>query len=815
MLSPTRSPASRARGARVGTTSRRTGRGRGRLRAERRKLDDESGVDRLERQRRDSRFRSRVDPVTGMYKFWGQLDPLSGLKFSNWLAAEVAARFAEAVPEGAPSDPVEKQRVSPALALHGLVERGATGQGATGRGSGRPEMTVVIDTRVADEHGAPVVDWGLPVDLPHEVLVDLFGQSDVAAVIVRNGAVVHAPGRMDLGSHDASRQRSATTGLACSVSAVCDSRLPGSFRPLQDPPRGLVAARWPHRPRQPLAGVLSAPSGDPSRRLDDRTRHRPHPRGDTARRPRDDHRATASGGRMRAVGSDTEGPRRTYADDVRGGRAPLVSSRPDREAGPVRPVRQEVASGRKRTSYDAPLRGRFRCPQAGHGRRRRRSGPRCAWPTRSSSATTASTASSSSDCRPAACRSRPGSSTRSRRSRRHRVPVGTLDVALLPRRHRHPAGAARSGDRHPEFAIDGAIVVLVDDVLFTGRTIRAALDALNDYGRPRCSAAGRHGRPRPPRAADPPRLRRQEPADSPRRDGRRHRRRRRPRGDAQVKHLLSIADLGGDGIDELLRLTDSFVEVSERSIPKVPALRGQARSCRSSTKTPPAPGSRSRPRPSASRPTRCTFSVGSSSVNKGESLRDTVETIEAMGVDAVVVRHESAGVPWQIARWIDASIINGGDGWHEHPTQALLDCYTIRSELARPISDLHVAIVGDIKHSRVVAQSNVLALTALGAGSRSSAPRRCCPRASKDGGSTSAMTSTMCCRRCDVVYLLRMQRERQHEALRPVVAGVQLAFRPRPGAVRAASGARARDASGPDESGRGDRGRCRRLAATR
>jgi hypothetical protein len=103
------------------------------------------------------------------------------------------------VPEGAPTDPVEKNAFLAALALHGLVERGATGQGATGRGSGRPEMTVVIDTRVADEHGAPVVDWGLPVDLPYEVLVDLFGQSDVAAVIVRNGAVVHAPGRMDLG----------------------------------------------------------------------------------------------------------------------------------------------------------------------------------------------------------------------------------------------------------------------------------------------------------------------------------------------------------------------------------------------------------------------------------------------------------------------------------------------------------------------------------------------------------------------------------------------------------------------------------------
>ena len=180
-----------------------------------------------------------------------------------------------------------------------------------------------------------------------------------------------------------------------------------------------------------------------------------------------------------------------------------------------------------------------------------------------------------------------------------------------------------------------------------------------------------------------------------------------------MKHLLSIADLGRDGIEELLRLTDSFVEVSERSIPKVPALRGRtvvSLFYEDSTRT------RLSFETAAKRLSADTmsFSVGSSSVNKGESLRDTVETIQAMGVDAVVVRHKSSGVPWQIASWIDASIINAGDGWHEHPTQALLDCYTIRAELGRPISDLHVAIVGDIKHSRV-ARSNVLALTLLGA----------------------------------------------------------------------------------------------------
>ncbi len=162
------------------------------------------------------------------------------------------------------------------------------------------------------------------------------------------------------------------------------------------------------------------------------------------------------------------------------------------------------------------------------------------------------------------------------------------------------------------------------------------------------------------------------------------------------------------------------------------------------------------------------FSVGSSSVNKGESLRDTVETIEAMGVDAIVVRHKSSGVPWQIASWIDASIINAGDGWHEHPTQALLDCYTIRAELDRPISDLHVAIVGDIKHSRV-ARSNVLALNALGARVTLVGPRTLLPPSLEGWGVDVTSDLDDVLPKCDVVYLLRMQLERQTEALVPTL----------------------------------------------
>src|ERR1044071_642611 len=179
-------------------------------------------------------------------------------------------------------------------------------------------------------------------------------------------------------------------------------------------------------------------------------------------------------------------------------------------------------------------------------------------------------------------------------------------------------------------------------------------------------------------------------------------------------HLLSVADLGSTGIERILDLTDSFVEVSGRQIPKVPALRGKTvvwLFYEDSTRT------RLSFEQAAKRLSADTmsFSVGSSSVSKGESLRDTVQTIEAMGVDALVVRHASAGVPWQVARWLEdrVSVVNAGDGWHEHPTQALLDCYTVRQH-RKSLEGLRIGIVGDVKHSRV-ARSDVLAFTALGA----------------------------------------------------------------------------------------------------
>jgi aspartate carbamoyltransferase catalytic subunit len=230
--------------------------------------------------------------------------------------------------------------------------------------------------------------------------------------------------------------------------------------------------------------------------------------------------------------------------------------------------------------------------------------------------------------------------------------------------------------------------------------------------------------------------------------------------------LLSVADLGVDGIEEVMRVTDSFVEVGARAIPKVPALRGKtvvSLFYEDSTRT------RLSFETAAKRLSADTmnFSVATSSVKKGESLRDTALTIEAMGIDAIVVRHSSAGVPWQVAQWVDASVINAGDGWHEHPTQALLDCYTIREQHpAHSLSGLHVAIVGDVKHSRV-ARSDVLAFTLLGARVTLVAPPTLLPP-SLDGWPVKVshdLESVL--PDVDVVYLLRMQKERQHEALLP------------------------------------------------
>ena len=233
-----------------------------------------------------------------------------------------------------------------------------------------------------------------------------------------------------------------------------------------------------------------------------------------------------------------------------------------------------------------------------------------------------------------------------------------------------------------------------------------------------------------------------------------------------MKHLLSVADLSNDDLEQLMRLTDAFVEVSERPIPKVPALRGKNvvwLFYEDSTRT------RLSFEQAAKRLSADTmsFSVGSSSVSKGESLRDTVLTIEAMGVDAVVVRHRSAGVPWQVARWLEdrVSVVNAGDGWHEHPTQALLDCYTVRQH-RKSLEGLRIGIVGDVKHSRV-ARSDVLAFTALGAEVVLVAPPTLLPPSLEGWPVRISHELDEVLPDLDVAYLLRMQRERMTEHLVP------------------------------------------------
>ena len=210
-----------------------------------------------------------------------------------------------------------------------------------------------------------------------------------------------------------------------------------------------------------------------------------------------------------------------------------------------------------------------------------------------------------------------------------------------------------------------------------------------------------------------------------------------------------------------------MAEINRRPVPKVPALRNKtvvSLFFEDSTRT------RLSFETAAKRLSAdtMTFSVGTSSVNKGESLRDTIETVAAMGVDAFVVRHKSSGVPWQISRWTQASVVNAGDGWHEHPTQALLDCYTIRTALNRPdgFDGLHIAIVGDIKHSRV-ARSDVWAFAALGARVTLVAPHTLLPPSLQGWPVDVVHHIDDIIDRVDVLYMLRMQRERMHEALVP------------------------------------------------
>jgi aspartate carbamoyltransferase catalytic subunit len=245
--------------------------------------------------------------------------------------------------------------------------------------------------------------------------------------------------------------------------------------------------------------------------------------------------------------------------------------------------------------------------------------------------------------------------------------------------------------------------------------------------------------------------------------------------------------LGADEIADVLRVADSFAEVGRRTNPKVPTLRGRTVATlffEESTRT------RMSFETAAKRMSAdvLSFAAGSSSVKKGESLRDTVETIEAIGIDSVIIRHASAGVPARVAGWVEhCSVINAGDGWHEHPTQALLDLYTVRQAfgggdegLAR-FDGLQVAIVGDLRHSRV-ARSQIAAYAALGAEVTLVAPTTLLPP-SIEGWPVAAVSHQLdeVLPKVDVVTLLRVQSERGSGAfvpsLREYTAGYGLTAR--------------------------------------
>ncbi len=232
------------------------------------------------------------------------------------------------------------------------------------------------------------------------------------------------------------------------------------------------------------------------------------------------------------------------------------------------------------------------------------------------------------------------------------------------------------------------------------------------------------------------------------------------------KHLLSVSELSVEEITRVLDTADSFREVGTRVIKKVPALRGRTvvnLFYENSTRT------RISFEIAAKRLSAdvINFASGGSSVSKGEGLKDTALTLQAMGADAIVIRHSSSGAPHTLSRWVSASVINAGDGTHEHPTQALLDLFTIREHFPS-FEGLRVAIVGDILHSRV-ARSGTLALTKVGAQVTLVAPPTLIPPEAEAWGAAVSYDLDQVLPKLDVCYLLRVQRERQRQQFFPSV----------------------------------------------
>ena len=232
-----------------------------------------------------------------------------------------------------------------------------------------------------------------------------------------------------------------------------------------------------------------------------------------------------------------------------------------------------------------------------------------------------------------------------------------------------------------------------------------------------------------------------------------------------IKHLLSMDQLMAADIIKILDTAESLRQVTSRPIKKLPTLRGRT-VCNlfyeASTRT------RISFELAAKRLSAdvINFSADSkSSVSKGESFKDTAWTLEAMGIDAIVVRHGSSGAPHQLSRWVKASVLNAGDGAHEHPTQALLDLFSIREHF-KDFEGLRVAIVGDIVHSRV-ARSNVKGLVTMGADVTLVGPPTLVPDLTRAWGADVTSDLDAVLPQVDVCYLLRVQKERIGEQLFP------------------------------------------------
>lgn len=232
------------------------------------------------------------------------------------------------------------------------------------------------------------------------------------------------------------------------------------------------------------------------------------------------------------------------------------------------------------------------------------------------------------------------------------------------------------------------------------------------------------------------------------------------------KDLLGIEDLTAEELNMLLATAESFREVSEREIKKVPTLRGKTvinLFYEPSTRT------RTSFEIAAKRMSAdaVNISVSTSSVVKGETLKDTAKNLEAMRPDCIVVRHSSSGTAQMLAGYVGCSVVNAGDGSHEHPSQALLDMLTVKDRLGQ-VEGLKVAIIGDIAHSRV-ARSNIFGFTKLGAEVTVAGPPTMLPPGIDSLGCRSTTDMRTALKDADVIMMLRIQLERQKESFFPTM----------------------------------------------